>query len=281
MKLIADSGSTKCDWALIMPGGEVIDFKTMGFNPLFHNEEIIVEKLRQSKEIIDNHERVEEVFYYGAGSGSPKLKKNLQNVLKRVFSNAEVHSYSDLKAAAVATFDGSPGISCILGTGANSCFYDGANLKENSPALGYILGDEASGAFFGKKLLSGFLYKQIPIHLLLKIEKEYGLSKKEIIQNVYRKPYANVYLASFMPFFYKNKSESYIQKILRKGFRKFLLIHVLCFEECKTVPVHFVGSVAHFFREELQREAEKLNISVGRIVRHPIEGLKVYHQQSI
>lgn len=279
MILIADSGSTKCDWALLFPDGKIIDFHTIGFNPLYHSASDIIKKLQQSAEIKTYGSEVKEIFYYGAGSGSSELKLILKNALEQVFPNASVNSYSDLEAAAKAANEDGTSISCIIGTGSNSCLYDGHELTENSLALGYILGDEASGAFFGKKLLAAFLNKILPQDLMESFYKEYEIGKKEVVERVYRQPHANVYLASFMPFIHKHKTNPFVQNMLSKGFRRFLLIHVLCYSEARSVQVHFVGSVAHFFEEELRQEAKKLNISVGKIIPRPIEGLKQFHRK--
>jgi N-acetylglucosamine kinase-like BadF-type ATPase len=279
MIVIAEGGSTKCDWVLLGKEGLLVEFKTKGFNPLFHTKEAIVNTLRGVNEIREYGPQAEEVFFYGAGSATPELRDILKKVLLEIFPNAKnVQSHTDAEAAAFSTYNGNSAISCILGTGSNSCYFDGKTLSQSNPALGFILGDEASGAYFGKQLLAQFLYKQMPNHLWLEFNKSYDLGKKEIIEKVYRDAHSNVFLASFMPFYYKHRSEPYIQKILKNGFRRFLLIHVLCFENHKKYPVHFVGSIAHFFKEELLSESERLGLRVGEVVQKPILGLIKHHQ---
>ncbi len=279
MILIAEGGATKCDWALITAEDTVLEFPSIGVNPLFHSEDSIVNELQQLKEIKHHADKIEEVYFYGAGGATEALKMKLEIILRKVFAKAGIiQIHTDLMAAAVATYGGQPCISCILGTGSNACFFDGNALKESNPALGYILGDEGSGAYFGKELIADFLYKQMPQHLWTAFRDSFGLDKQQIIDNVYRKPNANVYLASFMPFYFQHRKETYIQKKLNKGFSKFLLIHVMCFKNYSNKPVHFVGSVDYFFKEELTRQLNKLNIKTGRIIQKPIEGLILHHR---
>lgn len=222
MILVADSGSTKCDWALIDAKNNITEFQTMGFNPLFHSEDLIVETLRKHQAVDAHFKSVTFLYYFGAGTGSETLRLSMQAALKKVFPFAEkISTHTDLQGAALATYEGTPCICCILGTGANACFYDGHNLKEKNPALGFILGDEGSGAFFGKKLLAAYLYRQLPPYLMTAFEEQYGLNKEIIIEKIYRAPRANVFLASFMPFFHAHRNDEFIRKILSNGFRHF------------------------------------------------------------
>lgn len=279
MILIADSGSTKCDWALIKSSGEIVEFNTMGFNPIFHDKKLIVSKLNNEPIIKKYHNEVKKIFYYGAGNASDTLRGVVKDALTQVFPMAnEIHSDHDLKGAAIATYSGKTSISCILGTGANACHFDGKTLNREIPALGYILGDEASGAYFGKQLLSKYLYKQLPKKLMTTFDDKYGIDKKEIFKNVYNKSGANVYLASFMPFYNENRSEPVIKGLLEEGFSRFLKIQVMCYTDYRKVPVHFIGSIAYFFESELRKEAEKLDICIEKIIRRPIDGLIDFHR---
>ena len=281
MILIADSGSTKCDWAIIKSKDEIIEFNTMGFNPFFHNENLIVETLNKSTEIEKYKDQIDYVFYYGAGSATKELKLILQRALSNVFSSAKhIYSEHDLVAAALATYDGHPSISCILGTGSNSCYYDGDIVREEVPALGHILGDEGSGSYFGKKLITKYIYKQLPEDLNMKFQEKYTLDKATIFQNVYMRPHANVYLASFMKFLSDNKDNPFVTEIIADGFFEFASIHIKCFKKYKEVPVNFVGSVAYYFQEILQNVCKNLDIQVGVIVKRPIDGLVKYHLQN-
>jgi|688.fasta_scaffold391305_2 glucosamine kinase len=276
MILIADSGSTKCDWVLI-DGEHRHDFSTMGFNPFFHNEQIISDAIRNNKELFSFSEKVKLLFLYSAGCSSRDLKSVVERGLKSCFPKANIYVDHDLVAAAFATYSGSPGISCILGTGSNSCYFDGDIVKEQVPALGYILGDEGSGSYYGKQILAAFLYKQLPAELHHALESKYKLNKDMIFENVYMKPHANVYLASFMPVITEFKHLSYVRDMVYKGMIHFMKNHVICFRGYQKYPVHFIGSIAYLFEDVLRDAAAELDVQVGNIIQKPIYGLVDYH----
>ncbi len=277
MILLADSGSTKCDWALIGEDGSKLEFHTMGFNPFYHSSALIAETLLEEDIVQAYKDRVAKIFFYGAGVSSAEMQTIVNLGLKRVFKNATVLVDHDLVGAGIATYDGEPCISCILGTGSNSCFFDGKNAFEEVPALAYILGDEGSGAYFGKKLLAGFLYKRLPEALHEDFNQTYGLTKEDIFHRVYMEPNPNVFLASFMPFFNKHRQEPYIFDMLCDGFEDFLKTHVCCYHNYREVKAHFIGSVAFYFSGELRHVANKLGITIGNIIQRPIDGLIKYH----
>jgi N-acetylglucosamine kinase-like BadF-type ATPase len=281
MILIADSGSTKCDWLLVDKDESFYHFNTIGFNPYFHDQLFISSVLNQHKELSESSPYIKNIFFYGAGCSSGELNVVVNEALKSVFINAHVHVEHDMVAAAYATYSGQPCISCILGTGSNSCFFDGNEVSEKLPALGYILGDEGSGSYYGKKLLTMFLYNQLPEHLARELKKEYYLSKDVIVENVYMKPHANVYLASFMKFLSQHKNDNFVREMVYEGMFHFLRNHVCCFYQYKEVPVHFVGSVAWHFQDVLYQAAEDIGIRVGKIVRKPIENLAKYHLKKV
>ncbi len=277
MYLIADSGSTKCDWMLLKDNNQTELFSTMGFNPFFHNETIISNAIINNKDLAQYADKVELIFLYSAGCSSKELKQIVERGLKLVFSKAHIYVDHDLVGAAFSTYSGTPGITCILGTGSNSCFFDGDIVSEEVPALGYILGDEGSGSYFGKKLLADYLYKKLPQEIHTVLQNDFKLSKKEIFESVYMKPHANVYLASFMKIFSSFKELPYVKETVAKGMAHFLQNHVCCFPNYKKVPVHFIGSIAYHFESILHQEAEKLDIQVGNIIKKPIDGLVSYH----
>lgn len=277
MILIADSGSTKCDWFLTDESGHSHSFNTIGLNPYFHDELFITVAIRQNKELNQWAPSVKNVYFYGAGCSSAALNEIIHKALHTVFINATIEIDHDMVAAAYATYDGKPCISCILGTGSNSCYFDGENVSEEVPALGYILGDEGSGSYYGKKLLSMYLYNQLPQHLHEILKNNYQLTKDEIITNVYMKPNANVYLASFMKFLSQHKSDNFVREMVYDGMLHFLKNHVCCFKQHKEVPVHFVGSIAWHFQDLLYLAANDLGIKIGRIIQKPIEELGKYH----
>lgn len=277
MLLIADSGSTKCDWRLVAEDKTYSDFETVGINPYFHNEEVIEAELLKNKGLSAFADKVKAVFFYGAGCSSTELKRIVDRGLGSVFHNAQIYVDHDLVAAAFAVYDDEPCIACILGTGSNSCHFDGDIVREEVPALAFILGDEGSGSYFGKKVLTDFLYKRLPESMHEGLIAEFGLNKDTIMDRVYMKPHANVYLASFMKFITKFSHEPYVKDMIRKGIAAFLDTHVLCFRDAKTVKTHFVGSVAHFHEQTLRAVAEERGIHVGNIIKKPIDGLYEYH----
>ncbi len=277
MILIADSGSTKCDWMMLKGNETVIEFNTMGFNPYFHDSALIEQKLKAKKELTPYADQVEHIFFYGAGCSSPELKEMVTNGLQNVFGNAQINVGHDLDAAALATYDGSPEIACILGTGSNSCYFDGNEVKEEIPALAYILGDEGSGSYIGKRLLADFFYKKMPENIAKDFKEQYGIDMGVMVEKVYAQPHANVYLASLSRFCSRHAEAPYITDIIKEGMHKFLSTHVACYEGFESIPVNFVGSIAHYFENELREVGSELNIQIGRIVRKPIQGLVDYH----
>jgi N-acetylglucosamine kinase-like BadF-type ATPase len=278
MILVADSGSTKCDWILIDSQSNQHKTNSMGFNPFFHDADLVYSKLMENDLFIEYRNQVSEVYFYGAGCSSEARNTIIANGLKRVFSSADtVQVDHDLKGAALATSQGDKGISCILGTGSNSCYFDGTHVIEKVPALGYILGDEGSGSYFGKILLSEWLYHRMPAELAEDFGKEYNLTKEGIFEAVHHKADPNVYLASFSPFISKHIDHPYFKEMVYDGLDKFVNIHVLCYENYKDVPVHFVGSIAYYFKEVLQKVALKYSFTVGKIEKRPVEPLAQYH----
>lgn len=277
MLLIADSGSTKCDWRLVAEDKSYRDFTSIGINPYFHNEDVIESELRSNDRMMEFAEKVTAVFFYGAGCSSKELKRIVDNGLSRVFTKAQIYVDHDLVAAAFAVYEDEPCISCILGTGSNSCHFDGDIVREEVPALAFILGDEGSGSYFGKKLLADFLYKKLPAEMTQGLKTEYNLDKDTIMDRVYMRPHANVYLASFMKFITKFRGTPYVDEMISKGIGQFLDIHVKCFRNAEEVNINFVGSVAHYHEDLLKKEAEKRNLTVGKIIKKPIDGLYEYH----
>lgn len=278
MYLIAESGSTKCDWMLVDVQGNYIDlYKTMGYNPFFHNSEFIVENISSHKDLMHIAPKVERVYFYGAGCETPELNEVVAVALKQVFNSANVFVDHDLKAAAYSTYEGEPCITCIIGTGSNSCYFDGEVIHEVVPALAYILGDEGSGSYFGKKLLAAYLYHKLPKHIEQALEAEYSISKASIFESVYEKPNANVYLASFTRFIGKFKEDPLIRSFILQGMREFIENHVCCYENYKSTPVYFVGSIAFHFQDELKEVAKDYDFDIRKIIKEPIKNLVDYH----
>ena len=226
MILIAESGSTKTDWVLVNDNKEITMFKTMGFNPFFHSSEFIAEEIQNNKEFYEASKNVDKLYFYGAGCSSVEMNNIVKLGLNKIYPNSAVIVDHDLLACALSTYQGEPSISCILGTGSNSCYFDGKVLREEVPAIAYVLGDEGSGSFYGKKLLRDYLYNQLPESISKDFESQFGNAKADIFENVYMKPHANVYLASFMKFINRHYHHEYVVNMIQHGMNEFMKIHV-------------------------------------------------------
>jgi len=277
MIIVAESGSTKCDWLINHNDGKVLETHTMGFNPFFHQPDEILTHLRGNQDLSQVASKATAVYFYGAGCSSPDRNEVILSALVQFFRNAHCEVNHDLNASAFATWDGNPAITCIIGTGSNSCYYDGVSVSEQVPALGYILGDEGSGSYFGKKLIADYLYKRLPKELQDAFFEQYKLQKEEIFHQVYNTNKANVFLASFMRFIVPHKEHAYIRKMVYEGLSRFAEIHICCYSNFREVPVHFVGSVAFYFTEILQQVAVEKGFSLGKIDKNPGMSLLKYH----
>jgi len=276
MIIIIESGSTKSDWRLIKDSNVINNFTTIGYNPFFHNEDFIKDDLKKHNDICEIANKVKQVYFFGAGCSSNELKNVVYKGFSKVFINAVIEVDHDLVASVLSTYEGSPAITCILGTGSNSCYFDGVNCFEEVPALGYVLGDEGSGSYFGKQIIISYLYNQLPSNLLKDFNDTYNLSKDEILHSVYSKPNVNKYLASFAQFLSKNKDDQYVKQMLIDGFCLFISKHVYCYNKYETIPVNFVGSIAFYFKDSLVQACKKMNIQLGSIIQKPIDGLVTY-----
>ena len=280
MILIADSGSTKCEWILLNNEYEVVrEIKTMGFNPYFHSSSLISSVLKGSTSFTPLFGQVKLIYYYGAGCVTKENKKIVQNALSETFPLAKIVVENELKACAYACYTGEPIIGCILGTGSDSVYFDGKKLSSANPSLGFILGDIASGCYFGKKLLRAYYYKSLPDHLRIPFEEEFAPELNSVISNIYEDDQANVFLASFMKFVTDNRDDEYIKEMTDVGFRKFIEQQVCSYPNYKKVKVHFVGAVAYFFQDQIKELAKEYGIQTGYFLRKPITSLINYHAQ--
>lgn len=276
MILIADSGSTKTHWCLVQNG--VVDkvIYTDGINPFYQTDmEIIALIETQLIPQLDNPE-IDRVYFYGAGCSFPDKKILVSRALVRFFGNAMIEIQSDLLAAARSLFQHEKGIACILGTGSNSCYYDGNEITQNVSPLGYILGDEGSGAVLGKLLIADCLKNQLTDKLSEKLLKEYKLTPALILEKVYKQPFPNRFLAKFTPFILEHIDEPSIFNLVFDSFDAFFLRNVMQYP-LEDIKVGFVGSIAHYFRETLEIVAKERGIVVSKIVQNPMEGLLGYH----
>ncbi|SVC14301.1 uncharacterized protein METZ01_LOCUS267155 [marine metagenome] len=281
MILIADSGSTKCSWVVCDLEGNLIEkCKTIGFNPFFTNKESIIKHLDSST--LDKYKHdIKEVFFYGAGCSTKEKNKIIAQPLDMFFNNAQIIISHDIEAACYATYNGKPNISCILGTGSNSCFFDGKEIVENAPALGFLIGDEASGNYFGKKILNLYLNKKLPDDLKKKLESEFETNLSIIKNKTYNNNRANAFLAEYFPFVSNNKKHPIIKELIYKTLEKFFNLHIICYKNFDQVEINFVGSVAYYLTDEIHTTSEKYNCRIGKIIQDPIDGLINYHFKNI
>lgn len=277
MILVADSGSTKCDWAYAGPDGNILYVESAGLNPTFHSSEIIAAEAGKAFSKLDT-DMFTEVYFYGAGCSSEHNLGIVRNGLQQVFRKAALHVSHDIEGSAIATCSNKEGIACILGTGSNACYWDGKNILPQIPVFGmsYILGDEGSGAYLGKLLLKAFFYNQMPIDLSLML-KANGITKSHVEEQVYNRPGANVYLASFTRFIYENREHGFIQELITKSFRDFFDTHIVQYKKHREVPVNFVGSIAFLFRDELKKVAREYKVNIETIIKQPIDNLVQHH----
>jgi N-acetylglucosamine kinase-like BadF-type ATPase len=282
MILIADGGSTKADWiALDNNKKEVFRTRTLGLNPAVVSEAELRNRIVNMFQLMQVKEIVEEIHFYGAGCGTPKPIEILKNILKSIFTNAKIKISEDLLAAVYASSGNSEGIVCILGTGSNSCYFDGETLEVVSPSLGYTIMDEASGNYFGKILLRDFFYKKMPKTIAEKFATQFELDVDMIKFNLYRQPNPNMYLASFAKFMFEFKGEKYIKRIIKKGFQSFFQYRILPFQKDANTPIYFIGSIAFYFRDILDKVASKHDLKITDVIQRPIDNLVQYHKEKI
>ena len=276
--LIADSGSTKTDWCVILDNTPIKRIGTKGLNPFFQSEEEIQQELTHSLLPQLPEGTIDSVYFYGAGctpEKAPTLRRAIADSLPVV---GNIKAYSDMLAAARGLCGREAGITCILGTGSNSCFYDGKEIVNHISPLGFILGDEGSGAVLGKLLVGDILKNQLSPAIKEVFLKQFDLTVPEIIDRVYRQPFPNRFLASLSPFIAQHLEEPGIRQLVLGSFIAFLRRNVMQYDY-KQYPVHFIGSVAHCYKEILQEAAQTTGIQIGKILQSPMEGLIQYHQQ--
>lgn len=275
-KLIADSGSTKCEWCLI-DGSKRKTVITQGISPYFLSGQQITELVKNELFSKTKSFTIDEIFYYGTGCASLANRQLIKKALKMVFPKASIVVDHDLMGAARALCGNEKGIACILGTGSNSCYFNGKKIMKNSPGLGYVLGDEGSGAYLGKKVLQYFLYKTFDEDLTFRFNDTFKTTDVEILENVYKKPLPNRYLASFAYFLAENRGHYMIENIIEDGLNDFFFHHICKYSESWTLPIHFVGSVAHGFKDVITELCNSYELELGKILKNPMEGLIKYH----
>lgn len=275
MILVADSGSTKTDWMGYTPE-QTFRFETHGLNPYFVNANDIAKILSKNKELALYADKVKEIYFFGAGCSSPDKHEIMSNGLSSFFPNAYISVDHDLLGSAYATCGDKKGLSCILGTGSSIAYYDGKDVTAGLHGLGYVLGDEGSGTYFGKKMITSFLYKTMPSELATSFYETFKVDKETVVSQIYTKPFPNSYLASFSRFMKGHQSHPFIQKTLRDGFQEFIDSTVRDYKNYKSLTCNFVGSIAFFYQKELIDTMNENDLKMGIIIQKPIDGIYDY-----
>ena len=276
--MIADSGSTKCEWCLLYDGKKK-KVDTQGISPYFLDAAGIGRVMSQELVPALKKWEVDEVYYYGTGCKDPENQKIVKKAIRGIFRGAKVNVTHDLMGAAVALCGLEKGVACILGTGSNSCYFDGKKIVKNSPGLGYVLGDEGSGAYLGKKVLQYYLYNTFDEELRYKFDAKYTTNGKEILAAVYKQPLPNRYLASFTLFLVENRGHYMVENIIEDGLNDFFFNHLCKYRESWKLPIHFVGGVAYGFRDVVKDLCSTYEFELGSILQKPMDGLIKFHQK--
>jgi len=274
--LIADCGSTKTEWCLL-DGKTKINVVTQGISPYFQNTTQITTIIREELLPGLKNKQPDELFYYGTGCSNPTNVALVKKAIKAVFKTGKVVVDHDLAGAAKALCGDQKGIACILGTGSNSCYYNGKKIVKNSPGLGYVLGDEGSGTYLGKKVLQYYLYNTFDPDLMDRFKAAYQTSPNEILDAVYKQPLPNRYLAGFAGFLAENRGHFMVENIIEDGFNDFFYHHIYKYRESWTHPIHFAGSIAWGFKDVLKEMCLSYELQLGKVLKNPMEGLISYH----
>jgi len=279
MKLLVDSGSTKADWISIDDNGKVLfTTQSLGLNPEVLDKAEIIARLEDKFDISHNKNNVSNLFFYGAGCGTDRMKLFLTKVFEEYFPNAAVVVHEDTYAAVYATTPkNEKAIVSILGTGSNCSYFDGVVLHQKVQSLGYIAMDDCSGNRFGRHVLRAYYFNKMPAHLAKAFEKEYNVEPDYIKNNLYKEPNPNAYLATFAKFLIKHKDEDLCKAFIFSEMEDFVENYIKQFDNCTEVPVHFVGSIAFYLKDELEMVLNKHGIRIGNVLRRPIDGLIAYH----
>jgi N-acetylglucosamine kinase-like BadF-type ATPase len=283
MILVVDSGSTKTDWIAVNSKGETLfSTQTLGLNPQVLSSAILKERIINNFDLYQNRNEVTHLYFYGAGCGVDSPQKRIRRVFDEIFINSKIVIKEDTYAAVYAAADmGEKSIVCILGTGSNCTYFDGKEIEQRVTSLGYTLMDEASGNFYGKQLIRSYYFKTMSEDLAKEFEQEYDLTPDTIKENIYRRENPNTYLATFSRFLIKHKKNEVFQDIISKGLERFINHQILQFENAKDIPIHFIGSISFYLKEEIEKALTLKGLFMGRIVQRPIDELVSYHKNLI
>jgi len=279
MILVVDSGSTKTDWFAVDANGNILfSTQTLGLNPQVLSSDILRERIINNYDLYQNREQVTHLYFYGAGCGVESPQIRIRKVFDEIFTEAEIVIKEDTYAAVyAASKPNEKSIVCILGTGSNCTYFDGKEIEQRVSSLGYVLMDEASGNFYGKQLIRSYYFNSMPKELAKEFEKEYDLTPDAIKENIYRRENPNAYLASFSKFLIQHKDNPTFQKIIENGLERFINHQILQFKNAREIPIHFIGSISFFLKEETELALKAKGLTMGRIVKRPIEELVKYH----
>ena len=281
MILLADSGSTKTDWCLVDQKNSVTKVRTAGINPFFQSSEEIANELATHLVPHLPTTHLDSVYFYGAGCTKEKSPIVAEALKKQFEITGACEVATDMLAAARGLCGHQPGIACIMGTGSNSCAYDGKDITKNVSPLGFILGDEGSGAVLGRTLVGDVLKNQLPKDIVEAFHAEFGLSNADIIDHVYRQKFPNRFLASFVPFLAKHIENKAIFDLVKENFRRFLVRNVKQYQGWEHLPIGFVGSIAYYFQQPLKEALEAEHMTIGKTIQAPMEGLIAYHTTKV
>lgn len=277
MILVADSGSSKTAWRGLKPDGEIVQWTGAGINPLHLSNKQIQRVLEET--FGNMPAQVKEIHFYGAGCVPGEVSKSIGKALSEFFGTPHVSVADDMLAVARGVCGHEEGIACILGTGANSCRYDGVEIVNKIPALGFILGDEGSGAWMGRELLASYFRNELPEDIRGRMESRFDMSRNEVLQEVYRGDRPATYLAGFSKFIFQNKDNRFLHEMVNRGFGLFLEKNVCKYDDHLHIPVHFSGSVAFYYSTILRNACTERGITVKNIVEGPIAGLSLFHRK--
>ena len=279
MILVVDSGSTKTDWIAIDKNGKIkFSTQTRGLNPQVLSSSIISERIVNNFDLYHNRDSIKKIFFYGAGCGVSSSVNRILKVFKSIFKNSDFDVKEDTYAAVYSTIKlGEKSIVCILGTGSNCSYYDGIDIEQRIISLGYTLMDEASGNFFGKELIRSYYFNEMDLDIAKAFEKEYDLNADVIKDNLYRKENPNAYLATFSKFLIENKDYKVFKEIIYNGLNRFIVHQIMQFKDCYDIPIHFVGSIAHYLKKEIRVSLTEKGMKMGNVVQRPIDNLVNYH----
>ncbi|MXV37955.1 ATPase [Flavobacteriaceae bacterium Ap0902] len=275
---IIDGGSTKTDFIFSnLKGEELYRTQTIGFNPLLISVEDILINLKGNEDLVKIGKHVKAVYYYGAGAQTERLQNLIKSVLGKLFTKATIQVEGDMLAAAYAAYKGRPTLVGILGTGCNTCYFDGKAIQKPNPSLGYVIGDEGSGNHIGKNLLRSYFAGKFPEEIKTEFENKYNLMVDDLLETIYQKPSANAYLASFASFAVENKRHPFIENLVADCFQEFFEYQVYPYHRFDYEEINFIGSIAHHFREILSAVSKNNNLMIGQVVQKPIDKLVAYH----